>query len=63
MERSTLYHQEKEEKREMLRNKHQKKEEEFNFRPQINSKSKQLDRKLNDLYVKFFLKLFLGLEE
>jgi len=50
MDKTNLYHQDKEEKREMLRNKHQKKEEEFLFRPRINSQSKNLNRNINDLY-------------
>lgn len=45
-----FYHQEKEEKREMLRNKYEKKEEDLIFRPRINSQSKTITRKLDDLY-------------
>lgn len=55
MDRSILYHQEKEEKREMLKNKHQKKEEDFIFKPRINSQSKSIKRNLNDLYVRKLL--------
>jgi hypothetical protein len=51
IERSYLYHQEKEEKREMLRNKYEKKDEELIFKPRINSLSKNINRKLDDLYV------------
>jgi hypothetical protein len=53
IDRSILYHQEKEEKREMLRNKYEKKDidEELIFRPKINSLSKNINRKLDDLYV------------
>jgi len=52
IEKSSLYHVTKEEKIEQLKQKHQIKEEDYEFRPRINSVSKNINRKLNDLYVK-----------
>lgn len=52
IERSANHHIAKEEKIENLKLKHQIKEEDFNFKPRINSVSKTINRNVNDLYVK-----------
>lgn len=58
IEKSSLYHVEKEERMEQLKIKHRLKqddEEQFEFKPRINSVSKRIPRNLNDLYVHYYV--------
>jgi hypothetical protein len=55
LEKSSIYHVAREEKIERLKVKHglnYEAQEEYDFKPRINSASKNISRNINDLYVK-----------